>query len=98
MLGPAAHTYAGPGFGLGVRDQGGDPCALAVAADGRVTAAIAPHGDAGSSAAIDPSRRTLALSRDPFGFHGVYTTLVGGVLWCASDLRVLRRLREVAGR
>jgi asparagine synthase (glutamine-hydrolysing) len=57
---------------------------------------VGPDAEAGSSLSFDPSRRTLTLTRDPFGLHGLYTTEIGDVLWCASDARLLRRLPGVS--
>ena len=92
LLGPDAQTCTGPGYGLGAGSAGGgEPATIEVAGDGSATASIG-HADGGCAATIAAAGPTLTLTRDPFGFYGVYTAHVDGVLWCASDARMLQRL------
>jgi asparagine synthase (glutamine-hydrolysing) len=98
VLGGRCQSYTGAGFGLGVDGKSGEPATLTIAEDGGVSAGFPDCDGAGSSASIDPSGQTLTLTRDPFGFHGLYTTQLEGVLWYASDLRALQRLPGVSNR
>jgi asparagine synthase (glutamine-hydrolysing) len=96
LLGEGARIVTGPGFGLGVRETGGEPAILTVTEGGHVRAAIGDDVEAGCSATIDPAGPTAVLQRDLFGLHAVYTTRRGERLWFASNLRALLRCFDTA--
>ena len=98
LLGSQAQMHTGVGFGLGVHDTDGESARVTVNGAGGVTVSVGFDEEAGSSASIDLSGGALTLTRDPFGFHGVYTAQVGEVLWCASDPRLLQRLPGVSNQ
>ena len=98
LLGSKAQMHTGAGFGLGVYCTDGEPARLTVNEAGGVTASVGVDEEAGASASVDPVKKTLTLTRDPFGFHGAYTVQVGEVLWYASDARVLQRLPGISNQ
>jgi asparagine synthase (glutamine-hydrolysing) len=98
LLGSKAQMHTGAGFGLGVYCTDGGPARLTVNEAGGVTVLVGVDEEAGASASIDLAKKTLTLTRDPFGFHGAYTAQVGEVLWYASDARVLQRLPGISNQ
>ena len=98
LLGSKAQMHTSAGFGLGVHSTDGEPGRLVVDEAGGVTALVGVDEESGASASVNPVKKTLTLTRDPFGFHGAYTAQVGEVLWYASDARVLQRLPGISNR
>lgn len=92
--GGQTETRAGDGWGLGIRNTGGESARLSATPDGKICAAIGSE-DGGSSAVVMPEG-ALTLACDPFGLHGVYTTMTEGVFWASSDLRLLQNIPGVS--
>ncbi len=76
LLGDQARTTVGSEYGLGIRQDGPEPGKFENAPGGRVRVSVGSDSEAFSSATVDPSGPTVFLARDPFGFHGLYTTQV----------------------
>ena len=98
LLGGQVESRAGAGFGLTAVCNGGDPASLTIEENGQIKAGIVVSSSSGSFGTVDPAGPTLSLSRDPFGFHGLFTTRLPGALWFASNLRTLQRLPGVSNR
>lgn len=96
MLGPAAQTRTGAGWGLGVQDGVGEPARLTDSPGGPVRAEVGAGEDAGCSAEVAPDGGALTLACDPFGLHGVTHTQIGDTFWGASDLRLLQKLPGIS--
>ena len=76
-------------IGVAVLKSSGVESSLTSNPDGSTMVSIGSCSDAGCSAIVDPSGKSLTLNSDPFGLHTIFTTRIRGEFWCSSSADIL---------